>query len=88
MHNTALGSSDFSFDARLSGNDARGDCPSGLACDSAASGVTLSWTNAALVVYDSIAVTRDGAPIPGSPFPGNTQTVSTQTRETSSTPTR
>jgi hypothetical protein len=82
-HNTTLDSSDCSMDLRLSIDDPRADCPTGLACDALpADGtvdpplpvrVELSWTNSTTVAYDEVRVTRNGTPITGSPFAGDTQ---------------
>ena len=73
VHNTAIGSSDLSFDARLSSNDPRGSCPGSISCEASLDGVTVSWDSNG--DYDSIVVTRDGDPLPGSPFPGGTTEV-------------
>ncbi|MCZ6796195.1 MAG: hypothetical protein O7J95_21500 [Planctomycetota bacterium] len=73
VHNTTLGSSDLSFNARLSANDPRADCPTDLVCENGADGARLSWTNVGVI--DSIAISRDGQPIQGSPFSGDRSTV-------------
>jgi hypothetical protein len=67
--NVNLTSSDLSFNARVSGNDPSGSCPTGLLCDVGPAAISLSWTS--LGAYDSVRVTRDGADIAGSPFPGS-----------------
>ena len=69
VHNQDIDSSDLTFNVRLSGNDPRAACLTGLDCSTENSGVLLTWTNNAL--YDSIAVTRNGAPVAGSPLPGD-----------------
>ena len=61
--NTAIGSSDLSFDARLTGNDPSPDCPTALTCVTQPGRVVLGWTVPFGIVYDSIAITRDGAPV-------------------------
>ncbi|MEM7233691.1 MAG: hypothetical protein AAF517_16060, partial [Planctomycetota bacterium] len=73
VHNTNLPSSDFSFNARLTTNDNRLDCPTDLVCTTDTDGVTLSWT--ATIAYDSVSVLRNGAPIAGSPFAGDVTSV-------------
>ncbi len=72
-HNSSLGSSDFSFNMSLSGNDPRGSCISGITCSKTLSEVVIDWTSA--VVLDSVSVTRDGAPLAGSPFLGDVESV-------------
>ena len=75
VHNTTIGSSDLSFDVRLSSDDPRVDCPTGLNCESTLTSVILTWTNSTIAVYDEIRVSRNGTPIPGSPFDGALETV-------------
>ncbi|MBI4583402.1 MAG: hypothetical protein HY717_05195 [Planctomycetes bacterium] len=71
VHNNTLGSSDLSFNPRLSANDVRVSCPTGIACAKSPADltVTLTWTNNG--VYDAVSVTRNGLHINGSPFPGD-----------------
>jgi hypothetical protein len=73
VHNATIDSSDLSFIPRLLANS----CPaiSGFACavDATSGQVTLSWDAGD---WDSVAVTRNGAPLPGSPLAGSaTQAV-------------
>lgn len=73
--NTAIGSSDFSFNARLTLNDPTPTCPIDLGCETLPASILLTWTAPPGASYDSVTVTRDGQPLPGSPFPGTTASV-------------
>ena len=69
VRNFSLTSSDLSMDVRLTGNDPRGSCVTGLNCVSTQEAVTLSWQNGG-VLFDQIVITRNGEAVAGSPFAG------------------